>query len=53
MRRNDRFTKSGMEAAVVDLANLSHCKKLYASSYSTFSLTAAEWHGIDYIVLSK
>ncbi|MBR3456281.1 MAG: hypothetical protein IKH26_13285 [Bacteroidaceae bacterium] len=52
-RRNDRITKTGMEDAVVDLANLSHCKKLYASSYSTFSLTAAEWHGIDYIVLSK
>ncbi len=52
-RRNDRITKTGMEDAVVDLANLSHCKKLYASSYSTFSLTAAEWGEIDYTILKN
>ena len=50
-RSLDRNTKTGMEDAVLDLVNLSHCKRLYASYGSTFSRTAAKWGGIDYTVL--
>lgn len=52
-KQNDRCTKKGMIEAVVDLANLSHCKRLYASYGSTFSRAAAKWGGIDYTVLEK
>lgn len=47
----DRNNPYAIKDAVIDLYNLSQCKKIYGSYYSSFSDTAALWTGIDKIVL--
>ena len=50
-RSLDRGSKAGMEDAIVDLANLSHCKRIYGSFWSSYSYVAAQWGGISYTTI--
>ena len=43
----DRNNPIAIKDALVDLHNLSHCKKIYGSYWSSFSDTAALWTGIE------
>ena len=52
-RSLDRNTLQGQEDALIDLHNLSCCKKILASYYSSFSTVAAEWGKIEKIVIRK
>ena len=45
----DRNNPVAIKDALVDLYNLSHCKKIYGSYWSSFSDTAALWTGIEKI----
>lgn len=47
----DRNNPIAIKDALVDLYNLSHCKKIYGSYWSSFSDTAALWSGIEKIEL--
>lgn len=47
----DRNNPIAIKDAVVDLYNLSRCRKIYGSYYSSFSDTAALWMGIEKIEL--
>ena len=49
----DRNNPIAIKDAVLDLYNLSHCRKIYGSYYSSFSDTAALWTGIEKIELKK
>lgn len=50
-RSLDRNNPMAIEDAVVDLANLSHCEKLYGSYWSSFSDVASLWGGVTKEVL--
>ena len=47
----DRNNPIAIKDALVDLYNLSHCRKIYGSYWSSFSDTAALWSGIEKIEL--
>ena len=47
----DRNTPIAIKDALVDLYNLSHCRKIYGSYWSSFSDTAALWRGIEKVEL--
>lgn len=47
----DRNDPLAIRDAVIDLYNLSRCKKIYGSYYSSFSDVAAYWGGIEKKVL--
>lgn len=49
----DRNNPVAIMDAVVDLYNLSCCRKIYGSYYSSFSDTAALWSGIEKIELKN
>lgn len=49
----DRSNPIAIKDALVDLYNLSHCKKIYGSYWSSFSDTAALWSGIEKIELKE
>ena len=49
----DRNNPIAIKDALVDLYNLSHCRKIYGSYWSSFSDTAALWTGIEKIELKK
>ena len=49
----DRNNPIAIKEALVDLHNLSHCKKIYGSYWSSFSDTAALWTGIEKIEVKK
>ena len=52
-RSLDRNSTEGIEDALVDLYNLSNCKAIFASYWSSFSDMAAAWKGISKVVLKK
>ena len=43
----DRNNPVAIKDALIDLYNLSHCRKIYGSYWSSFSDTAALWTGIE------
>jgi hypothetical protein len=47
----DRNNPLAIKDALVDLYNLSHCRKIYGSYWSSFSDTAALWRGIEKVEL--
>lgn len=47
----DRNNPVAIKDALIDLYNLSHCRKIYGSYWSSFSDTAALWTGIEKEVL--
>ena len=47
----DRNNPIAIKDALVDLYNLSHCRKIYGSYWSSFSDTAALWSGVEKIEL--
>ena len=49
----DRNNPVAIKDALVDLYNLSHCKKIYGSYWSSFSDTAAIWTGIEKIEVKR
>lgn len=49
----DRNNPIAIKDALVDLYNLSHCRKIYGSYWSSFSDTAALWTGIEKIELKR
>lgn len=49
----DRNNPLAIKEALVDLCNLSHCRKIYGSYWSSFSDTAALWTGIEKIELKN
>lgn len=49
----DRNTEEGIMDAMIDLANLAHCKKIYGSYYSSFSDVEAMWGNVDKVVLKN
>lgn len=50
-RSLDRNDPKGIEDALIDLVNLSRCRMILGSYYSSFSDTAAEWGKIEKEVL--
>ena len=51
-RSLDRNNPQAIEDALIDLVNLSHCSKILASYFSSFSDVAASWGRIEKIVVS-
>lgn len=51
-RSLDRGREDAIEDAVIDLYNLSCCKKILGSYYSSFSDIAAAWKGVEKEVLT-
>lgn len=49
----DRNNPVAIKDALVDLYNLSHCRKIYGSFWSSFSDTAALWTGIEKIEVKE
>ncbi len=49
----DRNNPIAIKDALVDLYNLSHCRKIYGSYWSSFSDTAALWSGIEKIEVNN
>lgn len=49
----DRNNPIAIKDALVDLYNLSHCKKIYGSYWSSFSDTAALWSRIEKIEVKR
>ena len=45
-----RSSKEGMISAVVDLFCLAKCKKIYGSSYSTYSYVASKLYNAELII---
>lgn len=52
-RSLDRNDPTGIEDALIDLNNLSHCKYIYGSFFSSFSDVAADWGNIKKYTLKK
>lgn len=50
-RTIDRNDPLGIEDALIDLTNLSNCRKILGSYFSSFSDTAAAWKGINKLVI--
>jgi hypothetical protein len=48
-----RDTERGMQNAMLDMTNLSRCKKIYGSYYSSFSFIAAQYGNIELTELKK
>ena len=49
----DRNNPLAIKDALIDLYNLSHCRKIFGSYWSSFSDTAALWSGIEKIEIKK
>lgn len=52
-RSLSRDCKEGIQDAVVDLYNLSRCKRIYGSYKSSFSIVASLWGNTEIVILSK